>query len=114
MAGTVRRTRARAPLTRRRRATETVLVGGLLAEAGVTLEVSFGSADLATIEGLVAAGLGLALVPEQFAGLTGSWGPGHRRRGAARRTVGVTWRTDRELAPPAARFLSFVRDASTG
>ena len=89
------------------------LVGGLLAEAGVTLEVSFESADLATIEGLVAAGLGVALVPEQFAGLTGSVGVPVTAAGA-RRTVGLTWRTDRDLAPPAARFLSFVRDASTG
>ena len=35
------------------------LVDELLAEAGVTPRVSFESADLATIEGLVAAGLGV-------------------------------------------------------
>ena len=47
---------------------------GCSREAGVALEVSFESADLATIEGLVAAGLGVAMVPEQFAGLSGSVG----------------------------------------
>ena len=89
------------------------LVDGLLAESGVAPEVSFESADLATIEGLVAAGLGIAVVPEQFAGLSGTVGIRLTSPGA-RRTVGLTWRTDRELAPPAARFLAFVRDASTG
>lgn len=83
------------------------LVDGLLAEAGVTPRVSFESADLATIEGLVAAGLGVALVPEQFAGTSGSVGVPVTAAGA-RRTVGLTWRSDRELAPPAARFRDFV------
>lgn len=83
------------------------LVDGLLAEAGVGPRVSFESADLATIEGLVAAGLGVALVPEQFAGLSGSVGVPVTAAGA-RRTVGLTWRADRALAPPAARFRDFV------
>ena len=89
------------------------LRSGLDGRLGRRLEVSFESADLATIEGPVAAGLGVALVPEQFAGLTGSVGIPVTAAGA-RRTVGLTWRTDRELAPPAARFLAFARDTSTG
>ena len=88
------------------------IVDGLLAEAGVTATVSFESADLATIEGLVAAGLGVALVPEQFAGASGTIGIQVSASGA-RRTIGVAWRSDRDLAPPAARFLEFVR-AVTG
>jgi DNA-binding transcriptional LysR family regulator len=84
------------------------LVDGLLAAAGATPRVSFESADLATIEGLVAAGLGVALIPEQFAGASGSVGV-PVAAAAARRTVGLTWRADRELAPAAARFLEFVR-----
>ena len=47
------------------------LVDGLLARAAVSLEVSFESADLATIEGLLAAGLGVAILPEQMAGQSG-------------------------------------------
>jgi len=89
------------------------LVDGLLAEAGVSARISFESADLATIEGLVAAGLGVALIPEQFAGASGSVGI-PVASAAARRTVGLTWRADRELAPPAARFLEFVRGWAAG
>lgn len=83
-------------------------VDRLLSDAGVAPRVSFESADLATIEGLVAAGLGVALVPEQLAGASGTVGVS-LTTAAARRTVGLTWRSDRELAPPAARFLAFVR-----
>jgi len=35
---------------------------------GMTPRISFESADLITIEGLVGAGLGLAILPEQLAG----------------------------------------------
>lgn len=85
------------------------LLQGLLAEAGVDLRVSFESADLATIEGLVAAGLGVAVVPEAFAGQSGSIGLALTSPGATR-TIGLTWRTDRVLAPPAERFVAFVRE----
>jgi DNA-binding transcriptional LysR family regulator len=83
------------------------LLDGLLAEAGVVPRISFESADLATIEGLVAAGLGVAVVPEQFAGLSGTVGIALTTP-AARRTVGLTWRTDHALAPAAARFLAYI------
>jgi LysR family transcriptional activator of glutamate synthase operon len=85
------------------------LVDGLLADAGITPRVSFESADLATIEGLVAAGLGVAVVPEQFAGHAGTVGIALTTP-AARRTIGLTWRTDVDLAPVAARFLAFVSE----
>ena len=84
------------------------LVQGLLADAGVSMRISFESADLATIEGLVAAGLGVAIVPEAFAGQSGSIGLALSSPGASR-TIGLTWRGDRSLAPPAQRFLEFVR-----
>ncbi|CRK56104.1 transcriptional regulator, LysR family protein [Alloactinosynnema sp. L-07] len=80
----------------------------LLTEAGVSPTVSFESADFATIEGLVAAGLGVALVPEQFAGLSGTIGIALNTP-AARRTVGLTWRSDRDLAPAATRLLDFIK-----
>jgi DNA-binding transcriptional LysR family regulator len=85
----------------------TALVADLFSEAGTTMRISFESADLATIEGLVAAGLGVAVVPEQFAGQSGTIGLS-LRTSRARRTIGLTWRTDHPLAPPAARFVSFV------
>jgi len=83
------------------------LVDGLLREAGVAPAVSFESQDLATIEGLVAAGLGVAVLPEQFAGTSGTVGIPISAPGA-RRTIGLTWRTDRPLPTPAARFLDFA------
>jgi DNA-binding transcriptional LysR family regulator len=83
------------------------LVEDLLAEAGVAPTISFESADLATIEGLVAAGLGVAIVPEQFAGASGTIGIS-LTTAAARRTVGLTWRTDHDLAPAGARFLAYL------
>lgn len=83
------------------------LVNRLLADAGVAVPVSFESADLATIEGLVAAGLGVAIVPEQFAGLSGTIGINLAGR-HARRTIGLTWRTDRTLNPAALRLHHFI------
>jgi len=88
------------------------LVTALLAEAGTAMRVSFESADLATIEGLVAAGLGVAIVPGQFAGQSGTIGLALTTP-RARRTIGLTWRTDHALAPAAARLLSFIESGLT-
>lgn len=84
------------------------LVDDLLAAAGVTLPISFESQDLATIEGLVAAGLGVAVVPEPFAGQSGTVGLAVRDAGATR-TVGLAWHGGRPLHPPVQRFLEVVR-----
>lgn len=89
------------------------LVDGLLRTAGVALAVSFESQDLATITGLVAAGLGVAIVPEPFAGRSGTIGITLRADGA-RRTIGLAWPRERALAPPAERFRSFVVERSWG
>ncbi len=83
------------------------LVDALLRDAGVSPAVSFESQDLATIEGLVAAGLGVAVVPEPFAGQSGTIGIRIAAE-AARRTIGLTWRTDHAPAAPATRFRDFV------
>lgn len=83
------------------------LVDGLLREAGVAPAISFESQDLATIEGLVAAGLGVSVLPEAFVGQSGTVGV--RIEGeAAHRTIGLAWRTDRALPAPAARFRDLV------
>ena len=86
------------------------LLSELLAAGGVTPRVSFESGDLATIEGLVGAGLGVAILPEQFAGVSSTVGIALAAEGAER-VVGLTWRTDRTLAPTASRFLGFLRHA---
>lgn len=86
------------------------LVDDLFEAAGVTPRIDFEIGDLATVEGLVGAGLGVALVPEQFAGASGTVGLSLDTPGAAR-VVGLTWRTDRPLGPAAARFRAFVEQA---
>ena len=84
------------------------LVDGLLREAGVALEISFESQDLATIEGLVAAGLGIAVVPEALAGQSGTHGLQILGSPGARRSIGLTWRTDRALPPAAERLRAAI------
>lgn len=87
------------------------LVDQLFAAAGVAPRVSFESGDLATIAGLVGAGLGVALLPEQFAGVANTVGVPLTTEGAER-VVGLTWRNDRTPAPAAARLLEFLRAAA--
>ena len=70
------------------------LVDDLLAAAGVTPRIALEIGDLATIEGLVGAGLGVAVVPDQFVGASGTVGLAVTAPGAER-VVGPTWRTDR-------------------
>jgi LysR family transcriptional regulator, transcription activator of glutamate synthase operon len=81
------------------------LLEELLAAEGVALgRVTFEIGDLATVEGLVGSGLGVAILPDQFAGLSGTVAvPLAAAR--AERVVGLTWRSDRALSPAAARFL---------
>lgn len=87
-----------------------VLFDELFAAAGVVPRVAFEIGDLATIEGLVGAGLGVAIVPDQFAGASNTVGITLSAPGAER-VIGLTWRTDRPLAAPAQRFLSLVRES---
>jgi len=86
------------------------LIDDLLQAGGAAAHVSFESDDLATIEGLVGAGLGVAILPERFAGISGTVGVA-LAADHAERVVGLTWRTDRPLPPMAARFLEFLRHA---
>jgi LysR family transcriptional activator of glutamate synthase operon len=76
--------------------------------AGFTPQVAFESTDLSTIDRLVGAGLGVAVLP----------GGAVRRAEAtavpltgvrARRDIGLTWRHRADLSPAAERFRAFVR-----
>lgn len=84
------------------------LVDGLLRDAGVALDISFESQDLATIEGLVAAGLGVAIIPEAMVGASGTHGIQILGSPGARRAIGLTWRPDRQLPPAAERLRSAI------
>jgi DNA-binding transcriptional LysR family regulator len=84
------------------------LVDDLLREAGVGVAVSFESQDLGTIEGLVAAGLGVAIVPEALAGVSGTAGVQIEGAAGAHRTIGLTWRLERRLSPAAERLRASI------
>jgi DNA-binding transcriptional LysR family regulator len=84
----------------------------LFTAAGVRPRIAFEIGDLATIEGLVGAGLGVALVPEAFAGVSGTVGIEVTAAGAERE-IGLTWRTDRPLAPAARRLHAFLEAAGS-
>lgn len=86
------------------------LIDELLQAGGGIPRISFESTDLTTIEGLVGAGLGVAILPEQLTGASSTIGIALAAAGAER-MVGLTWRTDRPLPPAAARFLAFLRHA---
>ena len=86
------------------------LIDDLLAADGVSARVSFEIGDLATIEGLVGAVLGVAILPERFAGTSGTVGIA-LAADHAERLVGLAWRTDRPLPPAAARLLEFLSRA---
>jgi DNA-binding transcriptional LysR family regulator len=83
------------------------LIDELLHAEGVLPHISFESADLATIEGLVGVGLGLAILPEQLTGASSTVGIALAAAGAER-VIGLTWRIDRLLSPAAARLLEFL------
>ena len=78
------------------------------ARAGFVPTVAFEGEDVATVRGLVAAGLGLALLPlspgTPFAGTNEV--PVHAPR--ASRSVCVTWLADATLAAPASGFRDFL------
>jgi LysR family transcriptional regulator, transcription activator of glutamate synthase operon len=86
------------------------LIDDLLTANGATVRVAFESPDMAAIEGLVGAGLGVAILPERFAGVSGTVGL-ELAAEHAERIVGLTWRTDRPLPPTAARLLEFLSRA---
>jgi LysR family transcriptional regulator, transcription activator of glutamate synthase operon len=86
------------------------LIDDLLAADGASVRVAFESPDMAAIEGLVGAGLGVAILPERFAGVSGTVGV-DLAAAHAERIVGLTWRTDRALPPTAARLLEFLSRA---
>lgn len=76
-------------------------------EAGFVPQLAFAGDDIDTVRGLVAAGLGLALLPcEPFRPSTGAVEvpvtPGRTR------TLGVVWAADRPDTPPGARFREFL------
>jgi LysR family transcriptional regulator, transcription activator of glutamate synthase operon len=85
------------------------LTDELCAEAGIEPQVVFEAMEIPTMEGLVAAGFGVAVVPVPR--------PERAEPGAvyiplshtsAKRQLGLAWSSDRPLPPAAERFAHFV------
>ena len=81
----------------------------LCAEEGIAPEIVFEATEIPTVEGLVAAGFGVAVVPvpREDAGPTRAVHVALTNRGA-KREVGLLWQRDRPLPPPARRFAHFL------
>ena len=92
------------------------LTDSLCAAAGFSPRVAFEGHDLPVVEGFVAAGLGVAVVPaEESASQPGRHGTGRRIRltdAGAHRDVGLAWSDSRRLLPSAKLFREHVMRAA--
>ena len=79
-------------------------------EAGFAPALAFEGEDVGTVRGLVAAGLGIALLPRQGAAAVAGVAEVRVTRPAAERVIGVCWLADRALPPPARAFRDFLLD----
>lgn len=82
------------------------------ATAGFVPRLSFAGDDIDTVRGLVAAGLGLALLPAEPERST----PGVVEVAVTppcSRTIGLVWATGSGAAPPAIRFRDYLLDAGS-
>ncbi|MFJ1756757.1 LysR family transcriptional regulator [Kitasatospora sp. NPDC088134] len=83
------------------------IVEGFCTEAGFTPRIAFEGEDVETLRGLVAAGLGVSLLPPALVPRPGAvelevTAP------RTRRAIGLAWPAHRPLPPPAAAFRDFV------
>lgn len=85
------------------------LTDALCRRAGFTPAIAFESAELATVRGMVAAGLGVAVSPRPAD--AGEGGPVYvaLADADARRTIGLAWAAGRPQSPAVARFARHVR-----
>ncbi|MGV0679181.1 MULTISPECIES: LysR family transcriptional regulator [Mycolicibacterium] len=85
------------------------LTDELCVEAGISPPVVFEAMEISTMEGLVAAGFGVAVVPvprPERAEPGAAYVP--LSESSARRQIGLTWHADRPLPPAAARLAEFI------
>lgn len=85
------------------------LTDELCVQAGIDPSVVFEAMEIPTMEGLVAAGFGVAVVPvprAQRAEPGAAYIP--LTEPAAKRQIGLTWSADREVPPSAERVIRFV------
>jgi LysR family transcriptional activator of glutamate synthase operon len=85
------------------------LVDRALLAAGAEPRIALEGNDLALVRGLVAQGIGLAILPRSFAELPGPPVALRPLRPALRMAVALWWRRDRHLSPAARAFVEFAR-----
>lgn len=88
-----------------------LLTDDLWAEAGIDPDIVFEASEIPTMEGLVAAGFGVAVVPVPRDGTEARVVHVPLSNSRAKREVGLAWARDRPLAPPTQRFLHFLSDS---
>jgi len=90
------------------------LTNDLWRAAGITPRVVFEATEIPTVEGLVGAGFGVAVVPLPQPGRgepMGTYVPLSNPR--AQRRVGLAWSDSRTLPPAAERFAGFLKHRTT-
>jgi DNA-binding transcriptional LysR family regulator len=85
-----------------------LLTDDLWSESGIDPEIVFEASEIPTMEGLVAAGFGVAVVPVPREGADARVVHVPLSNTRAKREVGLAWGRDRPLAPPSERFLKFL------
>jgi len=84
------------------------LTDELWAEAAIDPQIVFEASEIPTMEGLVAAGFGVAVVPVPRDGTDARVVHVPLSNSQAKREVGLAWRRDRPPAPPTKRFVEFL------
>jgi LysR family transcriptional regulator, transcription activator of glutamate synthase operon len=85
-----------------------LLTDDLFAETGIDPTLVFEAAEIPTMEGLVAAGFGVAVVPVPRDGGDGRVIHVPLSNARAKREVGLAWGLDHPMAPPTERFVQFL------
>ena len=83
----------------------------LCAQEGLDPEIVFEATEIPTMEGLVAAGFGVAVVPVPREGAESSAVHVPLSNVGAKREVGLVWDRDHPLSPPADRFAHFLKQS---
>lgn len=86
------------------------LTDQLLADDNVKPDIVFEATEIPTVEGLVAAGFGVAVIPFPRDGVKAKTVHVPISNAGANREVGLAWDKARDLSPPVKRFAAFLSD----
>jgi DNA-binding transcriptional LysR family regulator len=87
------------------------LTDALCVEEDMAPDIVFEATEIPTVEGLVAAGFGVAVVPVPREGAESSTVHVPLSNVGAKREVGLVWDRDRPLSPPAAHYAEFLKQS---